>query len=71
MRHIDYGLGVFHRSAFDSMAEGGVHDLAALYQDLLQRRELAAFEVGERFYEIGSFEGIEELSALLRKQGAS
>lgn len=70
MHHIDYGLGAFDRSAFDSLTHDGVHDLAALYQDLLRTQRLAAFEVTERFYEIGSFEGIAELSARLREQGA-
>lgn len=59
MQHIDYGLGVFHREAF---AESSETDLAELYRDLLRRGRLAAFEVRERFYEVGSFEGIAELS---------
>jgi NDP-sugar pyrophosphorylase family protein len=70
MRHIDYGLGVFGRSAFANIAPGSVHDLAALYAGLLARNELAALEVKERFYEIGSAAGIEELAAALQK-GAS
>jgi len=37
-------------------------DLAVLYQDLQKAGELAAFEAPHRFYEIGSFRGIEELS---------
>ncbi|MEZ5356538.1 MAG: SIS domain-containing protein [Bryobacteraceae bacterium] len=64
MRYIDYGLGLFHRSAFDDTEEGAF-DLAGLFQRLLARNELAAYEVGERFYEIGSFQGMEELSTLL------
>lgn len=60
MRHVDYGLGAFRRAAFDVVPAGTAHDLAALYQHLLSRDELAALEVGERFYEIGSFEGLEE-----------
>jgi NDP-sugar pyrophosphorylase family protein len=68
MRHIDYGLGVFHCSAFDGIPEEGAHDLADLYRALLERGELAGFEVPERFYEIGSFAGIEELSEYLRRQ---
>jgi NDP-sugar pyrophosphorylase family protein len=66
MRHIDYGLGAFHARAFEALATGAVCDLAALYYDLLARGELAAFEVGERFYEIGSVEGIQELSEKLK-----
>jgi NDP-sugar pyrophosphorylase family protein len=66
MRHIDYGLGAFHRRAFAALAPGAVSDLAALYYDLLARGELAAYEAPERFYEIGSVEGIQELSKKLK-----
>ena len=62
MQHIDYGLGVFSRSAF---ADTQHSDLAEVYRDLLCRGQLAAFEVGERFHEIGSFEGLRELSRYL------
>ncbi len=65
MHHIDYGLGLFAPEAFDSVPAGEVADLAKLYADLLARGELAAYEVHERFYEIGSFEGIEATSAYL------
>lgn len=65
MRHIDYGLGVFRASAFDRIPPGTSFDLADVYQQLLCEGELAACEVQERFYEIGSFEGIEQLTSLL------
>jgi NDP-sugar pyrophosphorylase family protein len=67
MHYIDYGLGVFKSQAFDGLADGSVHDLAALYQDLLARGDLAALEMEERFYEIGSPAGIAELSMALKK----
>lgn len=60
MRHIDYGLGVFDASVFEALPADAVCDLAAVYQDLLRRGELAGFEVTRRFYEIGSPEGLEE-----------
>ena len=65
MHHIDYGLGMFRRDAFLALDNGKYYDLAQLYQDLVAREELAAFEVYERFYEIGSWAGIRELAALL------
>ena len=65
MRYIDYGLGVFRGDAFDGVPETGAHDLADLYRDLLARGELAGLEVKERFYETGSFAGIQELSGYL------
>jgi len=61
MRHIDYGLGAFRCSVFQGLPENQRCDLATIYQDLLRRGELAAIEVPERFYEIGSYEGIREL----------
>ena len=67
MRHIDYGLGVFRREPFEALPEGQPADLAAVYQDLLRRGELAACEVPSRFYEIGSPQGIRELREFLSK----
>jgi NDP-sugar pyrophosphorylase family protein len=66
MRHIDYGLGAFQRAAFDDVPAGQPYDLAAIYQGLLRRGELAAWESPERFYEIGSMEGIEDLGEFLK-----
>ena len=65
MRHIDYGLSVFRAAALEEYSPGVKFDLADLMQRLVARRELAGFEVPERFYEIGSHEGLAELDALL------
>ena len=67
MKHIDYGLGVFQREAFATVPEDVPYDLADLYQFLLEKGELAAFEVMERFYEIGSIAGLEELKSHLAR----
>lgn len=66
MHHIDYGLGVFRAAAFDGFARDAVVDLAAVQQALVARRQLAGYEMKERFFEIGSHEGLNELDALLR-----
>ena len=65
MRHIDYGLGAFHRSVFESIPEGEARDLVDVYQGLLESGKLAAFEVRERFYEIGSPEGLRDTTRFL------
>lgn len=65
MRYIDYGLGLFRRDVFAALPPGEPRDLATIYQERLAAGDLAALEVPERFYETGSFAGIEELSALL------
>jgi MurNAc alpha-1-phosphate uridylyltransferase len=66
MHHIDYGLGVFHGEAFDDIPKDEPYDLADLYQALLTRGELAGLEVSQRFYETGSFAGIQELTEHLK-----
>ena len=66
MHHIDYGLGLFRASAFASFPRDAVVDLAAIQMDLVARHQLAGYEMPQRFYEIGSHEGLNELDALLR-----
>ncbi|MBI5386365.1 MAG: nucleotidyltransferase family protein [Verrucomicrobia bacterium] len=66
MRHIDYGLSLFRAEAFAEYAEGQKFDLADLLGRLVARKQLAGYEVPERFYEIGSPAGLQELEALLR-----
>jgi MurNAc alpha-1-phosphate uridylyltransferase len=67
MRHIDYGLGAFERTAIEAIPTGERHDLVEVYQDLLKAGKLGAYEVYERFYEIGSLEGLRETRELLSK----
>ena len=71
MRYIDYGLGVFRAEAFQSLPAGKACDLTELYADLLQRKQLAAFEVHERFYEIGSPAGLRETAEFLAAREAN
>jgi NDP-sugar pyrophosphorylase family protein len=66
MRYIDYGLGVFHAEAF---AGNGAADLADVYEGLLRAGELAAVEVRERFYEIGSPSGLQEMTNFISGRG--
>lgn len=65
MQYIDYGLGVLDRRALEDVPESGAFDLAAVYQEMLRRGELAGFEVTERFYEIGSVAGLDETRTYL------
>lgn len=64
MKHIDYGLGVFSKKAFADFSTPV--DLADVYRALLAKGELAAYEVQERFYEVGSPQGLEDLSHYLK-----
>jgi len=71
MRHIDYGLGVFQANAFAACPRDTVVDLAAVQSDLSRQGRLAGYELKERFYEIGSPAGLNELDQLLRTGSAS
>ena len=71
MRYIDYGLGAFRAEAFQTLPAGKAIDLAELYANLLQHQQLAAFEVRERFYEIGSPAGLQETAEFLAARGVT
>jgi len=62
MQYIDYGLGLFNKQAFELVPQNTNYDLASLYQDLLSKQQLSAFEVQQRFYEVGSTKGIKEFN---------
>lgn len=66
MNHVDYGLGVFRAAAFDGFARNAVVDLAEVQKTLVARHQLAGYEIKQRFFEIGSPAGLNELDALLR-----
>jgi NDP-sugar pyrophosphorylase family protein len=65
MEYIDYGLGLFHPETFLGLESGQVADLADTYASLAAQGGLLAYEVKDRFYEIGSLEGLRELDALI------
>lgn len=70
MHHIDYGLGAFRAAAFDGFPRDAVVDLAEVQKALVARDQLAGYEIKQRFYEIGSHEGLGELDELLRKKAS-
>jgi NDP-sugar pyrophosphorylase family protein len=65
-RWIDYGLSVLTEDLIaERVSPGVVLDLADLFHELSVEGKLAAFEAEERFYEIGSPEGLADLERLL------
>lgn len=68
MRHIDYGLSIIDRDAVVAELEATRRsDLAEVYARLSGEGRVAAHEVSERFFEIGSPEGLSELEAHLTR----
>ena len=71
MRHIDYGISVLTAGVFTGFPDNAPFDVADLYSRLASEKQMAAYEVKQRFYEIGSAEGLAELDALLRNSTVS
>jgi len=71
MEWIDYGFAVISRQAIlDWVAPGASADLSDLMHDLSLAGRLAGFEVTERFYEIGSPQGLADLERHLSSGAA-
>jgi NDP-sugar pyrophosphorylase family protein len=68
MAHVDFGLSVLSSAVFAPYAAAKVIDLADICQDLSRSGLLAAFEVSERFYEIGSLQGIADTEEFLSRK---
>jgi NDP-sugar pyrophosphorylase family protein len=61
MNYIDYGVSVLRRVIIvDHVAAGDTKDLADIYHRLSVESRLAGWEVGERFYEVGSPAGLRD-----------
>ncbi len=67
MHYIDYGLSILNQSIFDAYLENESFDLSDLYHTLSLHNHLAGFETFERFYEIGSQDGLKETEIYLSK----
>src|SRR5579885_1938224 len=68
MWHIDYGLSLFKAGVIEKHPAAPPFDLAEVMQRLIGEKQLAGYEVAERFYEIGSPAGLAELEARLQSQ---
>jgi len=61
MDYIDYGLGILNKAVLHYYENETAFDLAYIYERLAEEKQLMGYEVFERFYEIGSKEGLKEL----------
>jgi NDP-sugar pyrophosphorylase family protein len=66
--HIDYGMLILTRDAFADSPADEPFDLEAVLSRLASVGELAALEVGERFYEIGDPASLRETEAELQQR---
>lgn len=66
MNYIDFGIGILAKQHFKNRMLGENFDLSEIYEKLSLEQKLIGFEVFNRFYEVGSFSGIEDLSNYLK-----
>lgn len=67
MKHIDYGITYFRSSTFEPWAGQSSFDLSEVYIKLAKEKQLDGYEVFERFYEIGSIQGIKDFAQYIRE----
>jgi len=65
MHYIDYGLSIFSKSVFQTIPENTLIDLATIFANLVDKKQLAGYEVSKRFYEIGTPAGLAETTEYL------
>ena len=63
--YIDYGVSYFRKEAFISYFPNQPIDLAEICQSLSSNMKLTGYEVFQRYYEVGSHQGIKEFSNYL------
>ena len=66
MVYIEYGVNIFKKKVLELIPEKQPYSLDDLFPRLIAEAELLAFEVKERFYEIGSPQGLREFEEYIR-----
>jgi MurNAc alpha-1-phosphate uridylyltransferase len=67
LEHIDAGLSILRKEVLSLVPSDGPYDLQELYKILVSQEEISAYEVEQRFYQIGSIEGLEEFKELVER----
>ncbi len=65
MVYVNQGLSVLRRRSLRLIPPGLPFSQEQFYQMLIRRQQLLAFETKQRFYEIGSLQGLEEFRRLV------
>lgn len=66
--YIDYGLSILRAEALDHFPSDTPFELESVWWWLIANKELAAYEVKERFQEIGSPEGLEKFNRYISEK---
>lgn len=71
MEYIDYGFIVVRREVFSPYPANKPFDLSLVLSGMAHSGQVAGFEVKQRFYEIGSTQGIRETEEYIRNRTPS
>lgn len=66
MVHIDYGVNLFRKEVLDMIPPDEFQALEDLFPRLIDSDQLLAYEIEERFYEIGSTQGLQEFRQFVK-----
>ncbi len=66
MIYIDYGAAIFRKEVLRQIPENRFSSMEDLFIRLIGMEQLLAFEVNERFYEIGSPQGLKDFEEFAR-----
>ena len=66
--YIDYGANAFKKEVLKMIPKDNFYSLENLFLQLIEMEELLAFEVRERFYEIGSLRGLKEFEQYISER---
>jgi NDP-sugar pyrophosphorylase family protein len=64
MEYIDYGLSAFKSDAFTEFSATKRLDLSTILSQLAIQKQLAGYEVYDRYYEVGSIQGFKDFQEL-------
>ncbi len=66
--YIDYGALLLRKEVLQMIPENHFYPLEDLFLRLIEREQLLAFEVKERFYEIGSPQGLKDFEVFAQRR---
>ena len=69
MVYIEYGANIIKKEILRLVPQNQFYSLDDLFVRLIQMEELLAFEVKERFYEVGSPQGLKEFEGYIKVKG--
>jgi MurNAc alpha-1-phosphate uridylyltransferase len=66
MGYIDYGVSLLRKKVLESIPENEYYPLETVFSSLIAHQELLSYPTNQRFYEIGSKEGLKEFQNYIK-----